>query len=268
MSQMNLFPPKGEQLVNRLARLYGPGPEGSTCGACSYFRREAVGEKTYFKCGLENNTRGMATDIRQSWPGCMRFLDRAKAEEETPAGQPLYADDATHRQTMRDVKGSIPARDMVACIFGCQGAAVERGETTYAKAHENWREHSDKYDMIVEGRYVEVKNLGYDYTWFMDWPHRSYFITNQHRLDDVTKWGTTPAVYISLNKAWTHVGIVYTTWSRANEYWRRVPGVKDRRTGRRQDKWEMDANFVHFLPLEDLDWWKIDRVLNNEKYHG
>lgn len=49
-------------------------PAGETCGSCRHL--DAQGHsRTYYKCGLRpyEITHGPATDIRRSWPACVRW---------------------------------------------------------------------------------------------------------------------------------------------------------------------------------------------------
>lgn len=58
--------------LNPCIDVYGPGPEGKTCGSCTllYGKRFA---KTYYKCKLRKNTGGPATDHRVRWPACAKW---------------------------------------------------------------------------------------------------------------------------------------------------------------------------------------------------
>lgn len=48
--------------------------EGATCGNCKHFYEHGR-SRTYFKCLLYRSemTHGEATDLRRSWPGCIRW---------------------------------------------------------------------------------------------------------------------------------------------------------------------------------------------------
>ena len=61
--------------VNPCIALYGPGPEGMTCGRCDqmYYVEYA---RRYWKCGVRDNTGGPATDHRRGWPTCGKFQQR------------------------------------------------------------------------------------------------------------------------------------------------------------------------------------------------
>lgn len=52
--------------------LLGAGPEGATCRACQFLRRQRV-SKVFFKCGKQPVTSGPGTDIRMKDPACRLF---------------------------------------------------------------------------------------------------------------------------------------------------------------------------------------------------
>lgn len=57
---------------NRHPLMGGPlNTDGSTCGTCVHHVTRAIG-KVYHKC-LLRETSGPATDIRVSWPGCLKW---------------------------------------------------------------------------------------------------------------------------------------------------------------------------------------------------
>lgn len=62
----------------RIANGYHPSgvrlrePPGETCGSCCFLRAKRYGG-TYFKCALQKDTKGPATDIRKSWPACAQW---------------------------------------------------------------------------------------------------------------------------------------------------------------------------------------------------
>ncbi len=47
--------------------------EGATCGTCQHRFRRGGGARRYNKCALMRNTGGPGTDLRLTWPGCMRW---------------------------------------------------------------------------------------------------------------------------------------------------------------------------------------------------
>lgn len=47
-------------------------PEGETCGSCAHHRVKRY-SKSYHKCGLTQDSRGPATDIRVRWPACEKW---------------------------------------------------------------------------------------------------------------------------------------------------------------------------------------------------
>lgn len=58
---------------NPMVYLHGPGPEGSTCGACKHLEGHAYA-RMYWKCTMRGDlTHGAATDQRRRWPGCALF---------------------------------------------------------------------------------------------------------------------------------------------------------------------------------------------------
>jgi hypothetical protein len=60
-------------------RLYGPGPEGKTCGECENCIRYSPTDRHYWKCRLYGISGGGSTDWRQKWPACGMF-DRESGE--------------------------------------------------------------------------------------------------------------------------------------------------------------------------------------------
>jgi hypothetical protein len=67
-NQQMLF--RGIHPVTRVGLLRAVG--GFTCGDCEHHVQVGGHAKTYHKC-LRNKTSGAATDIRVSWPACIRF---------------------------------------------------------------------------------------------------------------------------------------------------------------------------------------------------
>jgi ribosomal protein L37AE/L43A len=64
--------PKHLKPIERMHKLYGPGPAGFPCRDCRFM----VGNhqaKTYWKCTQYNVTHGPATDWRRNWSSCGRF---------------------------------------------------------------------------------------------------------------------------------------------------------------------------------------------------
>jgi len=65
--------------IEAMYRLYGPGPEGKTCGECANCLRVTPTDRHYNKCRLYGDTAGESTDWRQKWPACGMF-DRESGE--------------------------------------------------------------------------------------------------------------------------------------------------------------------------------------------
>ena len=59
--------------VNPGSRLPFREPLGETCGSCLHLD-DSRGR--YFKCGIAVRTSGPATDIRKSWPACIRWDEK------------------------------------------------------------------------------------------------------------------------------------------------------------------------------------------------
>lgn len=55
------------------AAVPGSGPKGETCKTCRHSYRQPGTAGTYWKCGLADNTRGAATDIRRTAPACLKW---------------------------------------------------------------------------------------------------------------------------------------------------------------------------------------------------
>jgi hypothetical protein len=68
----DLFGERGRQIGRGHAGHPGAGPDGETCGTCTWARRQAMTQKTYYKCGHMRGrvTRGAATDIRLKDSAC------------------------------------------------------------------------------------------------------------------------------------------------------------------------------------------------------
>ena len=56
--------------IEAMYRLYGPGPEGKTCGECANCIRYSPTDRRYWKCRLYGISGGESTDWRQKWPAC------------------------------------------------------------------------------------------------------------------------------------------------------------------------------------------------------
>ncbi len=54
----------------------GSGPDGETCGSCSWLRTSDCSLRTYYKCGMIAPTRGSATDIRKRSAACNKWIKR------------------------------------------------------------------------------------------------------------------------------------------------------------------------------------------------
>lgn len=50
-------------------------PAGETCGSCKHLTAHGHNLRTYYKCNLRPHevTFGAATDVRLSWPACIRW---------------------------------------------------------------------------------------------------------------------------------------------------------------------------------------------------
>lgn len=57
---------------NPCVDIYGLGPEGKQCKACSHMFSKRY-DKVYWKCSLRKNTNGAGSDHRKSWPACAKF---------------------------------------------------------------------------------------------------------------------------------------------------------------------------------------------------
>lgn len=64
--------------ATRLAFLEGP-----TCGGCIHATGNRYRTRTYWKCDLVPMTFGAGTDIRLSWPACVRFERDAMPDGES-----------------------------------------------------------------------------------------------------------------------------------------------------------------------------------------
>lgn len=60
---------------NPALAVYGPGPDGATCGTCQHLQRPHRFAKTYRKCALRGDSYGPGTDHYASWPACGRYVE-------------------------------------------------------------------------------------------------------------------------------------------------------------------------------------------------
>ena len=72
MKQGDFIGGGGKKIGRGHAGSPGAGPSGETCGSCTFCRRQAMTQKTYFKCGhiRGNVSRGAATDVRLKDGAC------------------------------------------------------------------------------------------------------------------------------------------------------------------------------------------------------
>ncbi len=68
---MGVHPAQGLDLANN----------GRTCGECDHCAARQWGERTYYKCDLQRWSQGATTDIRKSWPACVRFTGSVAVEQ-------------------------------------------------------------------------------------------------------------------------------------------------------------------------------------------
>lgn len=64
----------GKKIGKGHAGTPGCGPDGETCGSCTHVRRQSATQKTYYKCGIGQVTRGAATDVRLKDEACECWL--------------------------------------------------------------------------------------------------------------------------------------------------------------------------------------------------
>lgn len=63
----------GVKKSNPLVPLYGPGPEGATCGGCAHLYIKPGTSKRYYKCDLRRLTESESSDHRVRWQACGRY---------------------------------------------------------------------------------------------------------------------------------------------------------------------------------------------------
>ena len=66
--------PQGLSLPERIVtmhRMYGVA-EGLKCATCAHLY-EKRWDKSYYKCGLNRDSNGPATDWRKTWPACGKW---------------------------------------------------------------------------------------------------------------------------------------------------------------------------------------------------
>ena len=64
------------RLIDKMLKLYGPGPAQAICADCVNFSYHFAGRNTYFKCRLYGVTSGPATDWRKRWPACGKWCEK------------------------------------------------------------------------------------------------------------------------------------------------------------------------------------------------
>lgn len=68
---------------NPCVRVYGRGPTGATCQTCARLERwDNPGRKVFLKCSLRQRTHGAASDHRDGWPACGRYVEREEASDD------------------------------------------------------------------------------------------------------------------------------------------------------------------------------------------
>lgn len=57
---------------NPCVRLFGRGPENTTCKTCAHLYRNRK-QKAYLKCDLRVHTNGPGSDHKAGWPACAKY---------------------------------------------------------------------------------------------------------------------------------------------------------------------------------------------------
>jgi len=111
-----------------------------------------------------------------------------------------------------------------------------------AEKHEDWEKHADSGDLTIELR-VEVKHLSAEFTGKEDWPFRDYIVCAKHSFD---RANPRPYMYININKAMTHAGIVMGSH---RQKWTAEPRTDRRYEGVAQECYIAPVDSVMFLAL-------------------
>lgn len=109
-----------------------------------------------------------------------------------------------HEKFLKFLDESRPAVMFVAQWFNKLGYTIGLPPTTKAKTYEEWEEHADSGDLIINMR-LEVKQLSADFTGREDWPFKDFIVCAKHSFD---RADPKPYMYVIVNKAMTHAGIV------------------------------------------------------------
>lgn len=64
--------------IKTMLKMYGNGPDGRQCKHCQHLRIKGWG-RPYFKCDLNRDTGGPASDWRVTWPACGKYGERDEA---------------------------------------------------------------------------------------------------------------------------------------------------------------------------------------------
>ena len=69
----SLSPRAKKPSQNPLVRIFGPGPEGTTCRDCVHLWRHGGHAGRYLKCDLRSFTHGPGSDHRAGWRACAMY---------------------------------------------------------------------------------------------------------------------------------------------------------------------------------------------------
>ena len=117
-----------------------------------------------------------------------------------------------HKEFLGALDRSQPAKLLIADILSRQGYQVTVLPSSRSPTHAEAKDHGDEGDLLI-GIGAEVKHLGFDFTCREDWPHPTFIVCEQHQFD---RKRIPPARIYHVNKAKTHIAIVYPKESRAD----------------------------------------------------
>ncbi len=152
--------------------------------------------------------------------------------------------DENHEKFLGHLEASKDAVWIIARWYWGQGHEVMIPPTKAAPARKDWQEFADGGDLFVNGKRIEVKNIGYDFTCLDDWPFPNFFVCAKHAWDNADP---KPYRICYLNKARTHIAVLHCQES--CDQWRVQDVVDSRYTDEAQPTYVCYKSVPKFGPL-------------------